>query len=175
MSFENYRDEYLNYLAVKGYAEGTQKWRKVYLKQFLNYLDGKDILDLKAVTGSHIEKYLLYLKEEYRTNRGGGQPLAERSYYAHTISITDFFEWLERTGQILITPLAGLPKPKQPRPGYLPQVLTEQETVTLLESCPVNTPAGLRNRAMLELLYSTGIRRSELINLNVTDFLPDRG
>jgi integrase/recombinase XerD len=176
MNFEPYITGYLEYLTAKGYAAGTIKWRRVDLKQFLNYLTEKNILDLKAVTGSHIESYLFYLKKEYRTHRsGGGGPLAERTYYAHTTTITDFFDWLERTDQILITPLAGMPKPSKPRPGHLPIVLTEMETLKVLESCPINTPNGLRDRAILEVIYSTGIRRSELINLNVTDFLAERG
>lgn len=172
MSFEGFLRDYLKALAVKNYAQGTLNWRRSYLKRLFARLDRQGTREPKNVTTEQIERYLLYLKEEYRTAKG--KPLTDSSYQAHLQVITDFFRWLEETGQILISPVVRPSRPKKAKPVKLPVVLTEEEAVRILESCSTNTPAGLRDRAVLELLYSTGIRRSELLNLDREDFFADR-
>jgi integrase/recombinase XerD len=83
---------------------------------------------------------------------------------------------LERNKEILFT---SVPKEKRRtkknKPVKLPQVMTEEEVMKILDTCQINTPVGLKDRAILELLYSTGIRRAELVNLNVEDFIIERG
>lgn len=170
MSYDRLQTEYLDHLAVKGYADGTLNWRGSHLKQFFAYLRDQEIADIKAVNSSHIEAYRLYLRN-YRTRLG--KPLSFRTYDAHNITLADFFKWLEDTKEILISPVIYEFKP-QSKPLQLPKVLTEAEVLKILEACPLNTPTGLRDRAILELFYSTGIRRAELARLNVDDFLPER-
>lgn len=172
MTFENYLTRYLEALAAKGYAKGTLERHKSYLKCCFGYLEKLGITDVKAVTREQMDAYRIYLKMEYRTAQR--VPLAERSFSSHMEVVTTFFRWLEETRQILMTPMVNPIRPKRPEPLKLPEVLSEEEVVKILESFQVNTPHGLRDRAILEVLYSTGIRRSELVNLNVDDFLLNR-
>jgi len=170
--FEDELRDYLDFMAAKGYAQTTMYNRHKYLNQFLAYLMKRNITDLKAVTGGHIESYRDFLKTEPRPRKG--RCLLEGSYFNHLNAIRGFFKWLEATGRILITPVASRFGPRAPRVEQLPNIISEEETVKILESCPPNTPTGLRDRAILELFYSTGIRRRELVNLNLTDYAPER-
>jgi integrase/recombinase XerD len=172
MPFENELKEYLNSLAAKGYAQTTIYNQRKYLNQFLGCLMQQSITDLKAVTSYHIESYRYFLKTELRPRKG--QLLSEGSYLNHLNAIHGFFKWLEATGRILITPVTHQFEPRTPKPEQLPNIISEEEAVEILESCPPNTPGGLRDRAVLELFYSTGIRRRELANLNLTDYAPER-
>lgn len=172
MPFENELKEYLNSLAAKGYAQTTIYNRRKYLNQFLGCLMKQSITDLKAVTSYHIESYRYFLKTELRPRKG--QLLSEGSYFNHLNAIHGFFKWLEATDRILITPLSKQSETRTPKTEQLPNIISEEEVVKILESCPLNTPIGLRDRAILEVLYSTGIRRQELANLNITDYAQER-
>jgi len=163
---------YLQQMAARGYTQPTIYGHGCYLKKCLAYLERKGITDLKAVTSGEINGFLRYLKEEYRTARG--KPLTNGSYRCHLNAVNNFFHWLEDTGRILTAPVAKRQEPGIFQPERLPNVINEEEAVKILESCPANTPNGLRNRAIMELLYSTGIRRRELVNLNLSDFSPER-
>jgi integrase/recombinase XerD len=170
MIFETQLTDHLTYLAAKGRSPSTIHTRKAYLNQFLNYLIGKELTDLKTITAPIIREYLTFLKTEHRTPKG--KPVSGETYRYYITTIDGFFKWLEDTNQILLAP--AIEKPEIPKAKPLPEVLTAEEVFKILESSPVNTPAGLRDRAILEVLYSTGIRRGELVQLNVEDFFPDR-
>ena len=172
MTYENYLNEYLHYLTVRNYAKGTIDWRRSYLRVFFSYLENQGVFDPKSVTKAQVESFKAYLKTEYRTHQG--RELSDSSFSSFVTAVTCFFKWLEITGQILMTPAAKPERTKRVKPVKLPQVLNEDEVLKILEACPVNTPPGLRDRAILEVLYSTGIRREELANLNVEDYSPER-
>ncbi len=98
--------------------------------------------------------------------------LAGRGYAPSTIarrlaSLRSFFRFLRREGIVTADPAAGLRNPKQPR--RLPRLLRVDEVIRLLDGVPVETLAGVRDRAMLETLYGGGLRVSELVGLNVDD------
>jgi integrase/recombinase XerD len=174
MTFKGCLTEYLNYLGAKGFVPGTLKWHRLKLQRLFGYLESQNITDPREVNPEQIQRYRGYLKEEYRTPHG--KPLADATYQDHVAIYTAFFGWMEQTGRILITPAPIEPPDRsKPRAVKLPRVLNEAEVLKVLETCPTNTPVGLRNRAILEILYSTGIRRQELVNLNLDDFLPGQG
>ena len=96
----------------------------------------------------------------------------ERPYRARTVaralsSVRSFHRFLLRDGAVDRDPAAGVVQPKLPR--ALPHPLTVDEVVRLLEAPDAATPAGLRDRAILELLYGAGLRISELTGLDVDD------
>jgi integrase/recombinase XerD len=169
VSFEPYLEEYLERLAAAGYSKGTLKGRRECLNRFFQGMAEKGIYEPRDVTRGMVDEYFSDLKK-YRTAKG--TPLAGSTYSRHIGAVDGFFRWLAKTNQILISPVANRPVIRSKR--RLPQVLTEDEILKILESCPFNTPAGLRDRAMLELLYSTGIRVGELTAANVEDFIMDR-
>lgn len=162
----DYLERYLNHLAVRGYSKATIYDYGNYLNEFLQYIKQQN-LELKAITSQNIEEYKLHLKEAPRPRIG--TPLSDGSYHNHLKALTGFFKWLEESNQILISPVVKTFEPRTQKPKKLPNVLTEEEVLKILEFCPINTPVGIRDRAMLEILYSTGIRRMELANLNVSD------
>jgi integrase/recombinase XerD len=166
--FEREADEYLKDLASRGLAAETVRWRRSPLRIFFAYLEAKNIQSLQEIHRGLVEEYLHYLKTEHRTRQG--RPIAEGTYQDHFITLKDFFLWLEKMGKILRSPMVERPAERNRKHRRLPQVLTPQEAVRVLESVPPTTALELRNRAILELLYSTGIRKRELARLNVADF-----
>ena len=115
-------------------------------------------LNLEAVSRDHLVDFLAGL---YRSN------LESKSVARHLVTLRNFFRFAQIQGQIREDPSTNLESPKIRRslPGYLR--LAEVERV--LDQPDVKTPQGLRDRAMLEVLYSTGLRVSELIGLRVSD------
>lgn len=108
-----------------------------------------------------------YLASLYR--RG----LSARSVARHLVSLRNFYRFLLQEGQIQSDPTAEVDGPKV---GHsLPKYLTAQEVDALLAQPDPSTPAGLRDRAMLELLYATGMRVSELVHLRWEDFEANLG
>jgi integrase/recombinase XerC len=102
--------------------------------------------------------------------------LASRGYAPSTIarrlaSLRSFFRFMRRQGLVGADPAAGLRNPKQPK--RLPRLLRIDEVIRLLDGVPVDTPAGIRDRAMLETLYGGGLRVSELVGLNLDDLDAD--
>jgi integrase/recombinase XerC len=98
--------------------------------------------------------------------------LASQGFSASTVArrlacLRSFFRFLRRTGVIISDPSAGLRNPKQAR--RLPRLLRVDEVIRLLDAIPGDTPASVRDRAMLETLYGGGLRVSELVGLNVDD------
>ncbi|MCX7122283.1 MAG: site-specific tyrosine recombinase XerD [Gammaproteobacteria bacterium] len=89
--------------------------------------------------------------------------LSVRSNARLLSSLRHFYSWAKETGQIAVSPIAEMDQPKMGRP--LPKTLSEEAVVQLLSAPDSSTDIGLRDRAMLELLYSSGLRVSELISL----------
>ncbi len=93
------------------------------------------------------------------------EQVAPRTIAAHLSAIRSFYRWMAAEGLIDGDAVSAIASPKLPRD--LPGVLTTQQVKALLEAPDVSTPAGLRDAAMLELLYASGARISELAALNV--------
>jgi integrase/recombinase XerC len=98
--------------------------------------------------------------------------LAGRGYAPSTLarrlaSLRSYFKFLRRRGLVAADPSAGLRNPKQPR--RLPRLLRVDEVIQLLETIPMETAPGIRDRALLETLYGGGLRVSELVGLNLED------
>ena len=84
-----------------------------------------------------------------------------------------FYRYLVRNGQVATDPTLNIDTPKLPR--GLPKTLTEADVESLLEAPDIDTPLGLRDRAMLEMLYASGLRVSELVTLKVAQVSRDMG
>jgi integrase/recombinase XerD len=156
-------ENYLRYLKAKGYTEGTISWQKSHLLKFRDYLNQKKIT-LPNVTDETIRSYLAYLKTHW---------LCDTTRQSHLSALKGFFAYLSRMKSISANP-AGPVEPVK-KSASLPTVLTEAEVLKILKVPDIRTPVGLRDRTMLELLYSSGVRRKELIGLNVADVDLDSG
>ncbi len=156
---EKFIEKFMRYLEIeKNYSPHTIVNYQLDLKDFAGFLAGADI---EKVDYLALRKYLAVLKEKKMTNR---------SVSRHLSSLRTFFKFLTREGYVKTNPIAVLSSPKQER--HLPQFLTEEEVNRLIESAFPKDAAddlGLRNRAILELFYSSGLRISELVGLDVDD------
>ena len=112
---------------------------------------------LKAAVSGDIEAYLAWRYSQHT------QP---RSAARYTSTLKRFYRYLLRESLISADPTINLDSPKIPR--SLPKTLSEDDVERLLDSTDTNTPLGLRDRAMLETLYATGLRVSELVGLKLT-------
>lgn len=154
-----YVDEYASFMTnVRHKAENTIESYTRDVNQYLTYLDESGVEDVSLATKKTILSYLLSLQQQGRATSTVSRTLA---------SLRSFYVFLIQNGGAQSDPTSNLEAPhveKKP-----PQVLTAAE-VELLLAQPVNSDnKGIRDKAMLELLYATGIRVSELINLNITD------
>lgn len=154
---EKYLFSFLDYLkGEKNVSLNTIVSYNRDIKQFLHYLRGQNI-DLKKVTVRELRNYLAYLKE-----------MNSRSSIARKISsLRSFFKFLVKKHNFPSNPAVIIFSPKLDK--KLPVFLDKDEIVELIETPDVNTPLGKRDRAILEILYATGMRVSEIVSLNIWD------
>src|SRR6185312_14330302 len=110
----------------------------------------------------------------YHWRKKNGQPLTFRAQHARLIPIRGFFRWLTRQNHLLYNPASELELPRLEH--RLPKhVLSLSEVEQVIRQADIDEPMGLRDRAILETLYSTVMRRSELIGLALFDLDHERG
>lgn len=162
---------YLGALRARNYAEDTIDGRERFLCQLLDWCGQRGLLRPTEITRPILERYQRHL---YHYRKANGEPLSFRSQYNRLVAVRMWFNWLVRQHYIPTNPASDLELPK--REKRLPKaVLSEREAETILNQPDVGDALGLRDRAMLEVLYSTGIRRMELVNLRVQDIDGERG
>lgn len=150
---------FISFLAgQRGLSESTRESYERDLKQYITYLRDKQIDDYRQVTRAGMLLYFAYLKE-----RGKAPATIQRV----SVTLRAFFQYLLRERRIDQDPFVMLEVPKVEKKP--PQTLTIEETERLLDTPKPDSSLGLRDKAMLELLYATGIRVSELISLNTDD------
>ena len=153
--------DYLGALAARGYSHHTLRSRRSHLRYFLTWLVSTECNRLESVGRDDLEGYLLHL---HRLRRDDGRPLSLHSRYDRIANVLRFFRWMVENRRLDDDPTIGVALPKCPR--RLPKaVLTKQEAELVLEQPDVSTVLGIRDRTILELLYSTGLRRQEIIDL----------
>ncbi|MDR7865315.1 MAG: site-specific tyrosine recombinase XerD [Sporomusaceae bacterium] len=162
---EGYVNEFIQYLAVeRGLAQNTLESYGRDLRQFQAYLHNGQLDFIKDSSRSTILAYLNNLQTKGRAVSTISRNLA---------AIKSFYQYLVRERYLEKDPAAHLESPKLEK--KLPKILTISEVEELLKQPNTFLPTGLRDKAMLELLYATGIRVSELISLNISDINLDMG
>ncbi len=162
---EGYVNEFIQYLAVeRGLAQNTLESYGRDLRQFQTYLHNGQLDFIKDSSRSTILAYLNNLQTKGRAVSTISRNLA---------AIKSFYQYLVRERYLEKDPAAHLESPKLEK--KLPKILTISEVEELLKQPNTFLPTGLRDKAMLELLYATGIRVSELISLNISDINLDMG
>jgi len=158
-------NEFIMYLAVeRGLAQNTLESYGRDLRQFQKYLDNSQIDIVKNSDRDNILSYLGSLQSKGRSVSTISRNLA---------SIKSFYQYMVRERHLDKDPAINLESPKPEK--KLPKILTINEVEELLRQPDILLPSGLRDKAMLELLYATGIRVSELTNLNISDVNLDMG
>ena len=152
-------DRYLNYLLVeKGLAKRTLESYSRDLMRYVRFLADDGSANVSAADTPHILKYLIALR-----NSG----LGARSRARHLVTLRGFYRFLVQENILDGDPVRQVDLPKTAL--KLPDVLSAEEIESLLNAPDSRKPTGIRDAAMLELLYAAGLRVSELIHLRVRD------
>jgi len=145
---------------VKGWSQRTREAYCQELKPFFAYLERQGVTQLGRLTRSHLEGYRLELSQlQFQ-----GKPITAKTQQAKLCAVKSFVKFLYRENFLLLDVGAEFEVPSGPR-GLPRAVLSEGEVLQLLETPETDTVRGLRDRAILELLYGTGLRNTELREL----------
>ncbi len=170
-SLHHYLQRFNAWQAERNYSAKTVQGRDDVLRYFIAWLDERGIRRPHEVTKPIIERYQSHL---FVYRKKDGQPLSARTQHGRITPIRAWFKWLAKQNFILYNPASDLDLPRLDR--RLPRhVLTVKEAETVLAVPDLETATGLRDRAMLEVFYSTGMRRMELMHLQVFDIDAERG
>jgi integrase/recombinase XerD len=154
---DQWLDQFLHYLIVeKGLSKNTIEAYGHGLNRFLDYLKGKGIHEILNVGKFDVRAFLLTLKRK---------GLSTKTVVRNLVAIRTFFRFLVQEGILGTNPVEEIESPKIAK--TLPEILTLKEVEQLLEQPNLQSPLGIRDRAMLEVLYATGMRVSELTQLPI--------
>jgi integrase/recombinase XerD len=162
-ALDNLAEMFAEHMKVKNYSPGTRAGYGREVLRFLEFLREKDISDIRKVTRDLLQAY--HFGITCQKNEGG--------YTVATVAlkiraVKRFFEYLESSNQILINPAEYLKEPK--KESRIPRtVLSEEEVKRLLDQPNLALMTGIRDRTVLEVFYSTGIRLEEMVNLSIFD------
>lgn len=160
-----YLNRFIEASAAIGLSETTVEIRRRMLSRFILWCDERDLGRPQDITRPILERYRRYL---YNYRKANGEPLSFATQQQRLVPIKMFFKWLTRENYILYNPASELELPKVHR--RLPkQLLTADEVERILNQTLLHGKLGIRDRAMIETFYSTGIRRAELANLKLYD------
>jgi tyrosine recombinase XerC len=153
---QRYIDKFLDYLKIeRNYSPYTLTNYRIDLKGFQEFFKDGDLASVDHLT---LRRFLAELKNKNYNKASVARKLA---------CLRSFFKFLHREGYLKINPLVGISSPKQEK--KLPLFLDESEVGKLIESAQGDDFADLRDRAILEILYSSGMRVGELVKLNIPD------
>jgi integrase/recombinase XerD len=159
-------DAYLAELAARRFSHSRRYHAARTLERLLIYLrEAHSITDWRAVHESQLHDFARYAATDHRSP--SGQSISAATLRQWLSLIRSFFTWLNRNGHLLHNPAQRLafPRPEQ----SLPHVLNESEMARLIETPDTTTAIGLRDRALMETLYATGIRHAEAHRLDLYD------
>ncbi len=162
---------YLEALQVKGQTEASVESRGPVLNYFAARCEERGLVRSSEVTRPILQRYQRWM---FYYRKKNGQPLGISTQYTRLMVVTVFFRWLTRNNFLLYNPASELELPRTEK--RLPKaILTIEEVEKVLAQPDLRDPLGVRDRAIMEVLYSTGIRRKELVGLTIFGFDPDRG
>ena len=163
--FYPYLLKYNEAMRLRGYSESTLHRRESDIRRFIGWSDERSLNHPNQITKPILERYQrhLYYYRQERNNR----PLSPTTQNHYLTSVRQFFKYLTQQNYLLYNPASELVIIKES--VSLPVVLSVDEVERLIKQPDTNTEKGVRDRAILELFYSTGLRRSELCNLTLHD------
>jgi tyrosine recombinase XerD len=163
-TINEYNENYIDYVRFeKLLSSNTVNSYKRDLRKFILFLEQNNISNLQEITNGDILIFLEYL---YKSQ-------SDRSVSRILSSLRSFYGYLLRSGKILSNPFSQIKNPKMPRKGV--EILNQAETAQFLENIACSTYLELRDRTMFELLYSCGMRVSEITNLRLHDIDIEEG
>lgn len=162
---------YLEHLGVRGYRPSGIATAERYIRDFIVWADERGVTHPTQVSRQVLERYQRAL---YHYRKKDGAPLSVAGQRCKLVPLRGFFRWLTKAAEIPANPAADMELPRKIK--RLPRtVLTASEAERVMAGVDLGTPIGLRDRAMLEVLYATGVRRHELASLELGDIEHERG
>ena len=158
-------ENFLDYITLeRGLSINTRKAYADDIRQFLDELTLKGVTSLSQVSRKQVLDHLMAMK---------AKGMSTNSISRHLVSIKVFFRYLQQEGMLDRNVTDTMDSPKLWK--ILPDTLSEKEVDLLLSAPDMNKPLGVRDRAILELFYASGLRVSELANLQLADLHLDEG
>ena len=162
---------YIEYLEMQNYSERTYTHRDKILNDCADWIEERGLTRFNDVTKPILERYRRHL---YHSRDKWGKPMSAYVQHTKLVPLRQFFKWLCRQNYMLYNPASELELPRLPT--RLPKhTLTMEEAERVINQPDIGDPEGLRDRAILETFYSTGIRRMEMINVTCYDIDHERG
>jgi integrase/recombinase XerD len=168
-TLQSWLDEFLEDMRRRGYSSRSLRSYRYDLLLFIEWVSQQSELHRPSdLTTAALEQYQMHLMLRPLRRPSGNQSMSVPARNRHAAELRSFFRYLKRTCKLLSNPSAELEFARQQK--SLPKdILSIEEMARLLEIIPKNQPVGLRDWAALELLYTTGVRRSELLGLELSD------
>lgn len=158
MTAEDIAQTWLNHLAVeRGVSANTLSNYRRDVRRYVGWLQDNGVEDLRAVTRPMVEAYLKDLRSKMATSSANRALIVARGLHKFAVA----------EGIVDVDVAAEVAPPSTGQ--HLPETLSVDEVTRLIEATPTETPVDVRDRALLEMLYGTGARISEVISLNVDD------
>ncbi len=158
-------DRFLKWLAARNYSPRTIETRKTNIGIFIAWCGERHLRHPEEITLPILERYQRHL---FYYRKPNGEPLTFRTQASRLVPLKAFFKWLTREHVILYNPASELELPRGEK--RLPKaVMSAEEVETVLSQADLDTAIGVRDRAIMEILYATAIRRLELIELKLFD------
>jgi integrase/recombinase XerD len=168
VNLDQARDAYLRHVSIeRGLSANTVAAYRRDLDAYLSWLRQHDVVTVEAVTVDNVRAYIQHLHER------ADSPLTATSRARVLSSVRGFHRFLLEDGIATTDPTLGLTPPKLPK--RLPKALSIAEVEALLDACAGEDEVSIRDRAVLELLYATGARITEIVSLNVDDITDAEG
>ena len=192
--FRSYLVEFLDQMAALRFSTHTIKNRRIELGYFIDWCEERGLSRPDDITRAMLERYRQHVFHYRTRHQGGGHgsagsagsadsagddagaPLSFHTQAKRLISVRMFFQWLARSHHLLYNPASELelPRPEQRLPRHILTVAEVEQVINAIDTLDASG-LGVRDRAMLELLYSTGMRRGELVALRIDDVDLTRG
>ena len=172
--FHAYLVEFIDWTRAMHFSEATVKNRRIEMGYFIDWCEARSVTTPIEVTRAILERYRQHIFTYHR--KTDGLPLSCQTQGKRLISVRMFFKWMTRSHHLLFNPASEMDLPRQEQ--RLPRnVLTVAEIAQILNATDTCDASGfgIRDRAMMETLYSTGMRRAELVALDLTDLDTLRG
>jgi integrase/recombinase XerD len=164
-SFSDFAEKYKQHLLILNYAERTRESHVFYLNRFMTWLKARDVIEITGVTKNHVMEYQTHLYEQLNRNN---DPIGPRTQNIVLGIVKSFFRFLRENDYLASDPSRDVAYAKVPK--RLPRsILSGPEAKKVIHAPNTKTALGYRDRTILEVLYSTGVRRQELVNLTLQD------
>lgn len=174
------RDAWLTAVLMRGSSERSLQSCRSETTGFIKWCEARGLMNAADIGKPILERYrrhLFYYRKPPKKDApagSDGEPLGLRTQYMRLACLRSWFKWMTKNDHLAANPAADLDMPKLP--GSLPKsVFTPEEVERVLGMPDITTPLGLRDRAILEVFYATGLRRMEIARLSIYTFDPARG